>query len=278
MAHDDPAALLEAALDAAHAGGAAVLPFYGRPIAVDRKADDSPLTQADLASHRAVGDRLAATGLPVLSEESDPADVAGRRSWRRYWCVDPLDGTKEFVKGAPGGPAPPVTTGEFAVHVALVEDGRPTVGVVHLPVHVVTYWAAGGRAWRRAGASAPVALSTRPAGDPLAVLVSRDHAGPETEALVAAVAASGRGVETSAHGSSLKVCRVAEGAADLYPRLGPTAEWDTAAPQAIVEAAGGGLTDLTGAPLTYNKADLGNPSFACWGDPSLDWRPWWGRP
>ena len=268
MADPDLDPLLDAALDAAHAGGAAILPFYGRPIPVHRKADDSPLTQADLASHRAISDRLASTQLPVLSEESDPSEVSGRQSWLRYWCVDPLDGTKEFVRGAPGGADPPVTTGEFAVHVALVDDGRPTVGVVHLPVLDVTYWAAGGRAWRQTGGGAPVAISTRPSGDTLAVLVSRDHAGPETEAVLTALAASGRAVTTSAHGSSLKVCRIAEGQADLYPRLGPTWEWDTAAPQAIVEASGGGLTDAAGAPLTYNRADLRNPSFVCWGDPS----------
>ena len=267
----DPLAL---ALDAARAAGDAVLGFYGRPLAVDRKADDSPLTQADLAAHRAIARRLAASGVPVLSEESADGEVAGRESWDRFWCVDPLDGTKEFVKGSA---APPVTSGEFTVNIALVEGGAPTLGVVHVPVHGVTYWAADGRAWKQTGDAAPAAIATRPAGDPLTVVASRDHAGPEVAAIVGAIEAGGRRVESASLGSSLKFCLVAEGAADFYPRTAPTFEWDTAAAQAVLEAAGGGVSVADGRALGYNKASLRNPPVFAWGDPGLDWRPWLAR-
>ena len=263
--------LLALALDAARAGGAATLDHYGRPLTVDAKADDSPLTQADLASHRVISARLAASGLPVLSEESAAAEVAGRRRWDRFWCVDPLDGTKEFVKGSA---VPPVTSGEFTVNVALVERGAPTLGVVHVPAHGVTYWAAGGRAWKRTGDADAVEITARAAGDALTVVASRDHAGPEVAAILGAIEAAGRAVESASMGSSLKFCLVAEGAADFYPRTAPTFEWDTAAPQAILEAAGGGVSTADGARLTYNKADLRNPPVFAWGDPGLDWRPW----
>ena len=266
--------LLALALDAARAGGDATLGFYGRPLAVDHKADDSPLTQADLASHRAIADRLAASGVPVLSEESDPDEVAGRAGWDRFWCVDPLDGTKEFVKGSA---VPPVTSGEFTVNVALVEDGAPTLGVVHVPVLGITYWAAGGRAWKQTGDAKPMEISTRTAGDPLTVVASRDHAGAGVAAILTAIE-SQRPMESTSMGSSLKFCLVAEGAADFYPRTAPTFEWDTAAPQAILEASGGGVSVRSGERLGYNKADLRNPSVFAWGDPALDWRPWLAAP
>ncbi|MDT0631208.1 3'(2'),5'-bisphosphate nucleotidase CysQ [Rubrivirga litoralis] len=263
--------LLDTALDAALAGGAAILPLYGRPLPVDHKADDSPLTQADTAAHRAIVGRLAATGLPVLSEEGDPEDADGR-DWRRFWCVDPLDGTKEFVKGAA---TPPITSGEFTVNVALIEDGAPVLGVVHVPVHGVTYYAAGGAAWKRTGGAEPVPISTRRAPEgSLTVVASRDHAGAEVDAILARVEAEGRAVEAAPVGSSLKFCLVAEGRADFYPRTVPTFEWDTAAAQAVVEAAGGGVATRDGARLAYNKSDLRNPSVFCWGDSALDWRRW----
>ena len=265
--------LLALALDAARAAGDAILGHYGRPIPVDYKADDSPLTQADTDAHRVIADRLrAGADLPVLSEESPPAEVADRRAWARFWCVDPLDGTKEFVKGAQ---TPPVRSGEFTVNVALIDGGAPVLGVVHVPVLGVTYAAAGGRAWKQTGGEAPTPIATRPAPPAaLAVVASRDHAGPEVARVVARARAGGRAVETASMGSSLKFCLVAEGAADFYPRTGPTFEWDTAAAQAVVEAAGGGVSTRDGARLRYNKADLRNAAVFCWGDPALDWRPW----
>ena len=267
--------MVDLALDAARAGGAAILPLYGRPIPVDRKADDSPLTQADTAAHRAIEDRLRTSDLPVLSEEGDP-EAADRGGWRRFWCVDPLDGTKEFVKGAA---TPPVTSGEFTVNVALVEDGVPVLGVVHVPVLGVTYWAEGGAAWKQTGDGEPARISTRPAPEgALTVVASRDHAGPEVAAILDRAEADGRAVELASMGSSLKFCLVAEGRADFYPRTVPTFEWDTAAAQAVVEAAGGGVATRDADRLAYNKADLRNPPVFCWGDPGLDWRRWLDSP
>ena len=267
--------LLALARDAAEAAGQAILQFYGRPLPVDTKADDSPLTQADLAAHRTISERLVASGLPVLSEEGDP-ESADRRGWRRFWCVDPLDGTKEFVKGAA---TPPVTSGEFTVNIALIEDGAPVLGVVHVPVHGVTYFAAGGAAWKQVGHGEPVRISTRPAPPgALTVVASRDHAGPEVAALLDRVEADGRAVDSTSMGSSLKFCLVAEGKADFYPRTVPTFEWDTAAAQAVVEAAGGGVGTREADRLAYNKDDLRNPSVFCWGDPALDWRRWLEQP
>lgn len=270
--------LLALALDAARAGGDAILGFYGRPLTVDAKADDSPLTQADLAAHRTITAALrAGSDVPVLSEESPEAEVAGRKAWRRFWCVDPLDGTKEFIKGSPvaGSDRPPVTSGEFTVNIALVEDGVPTLGVVHVPVHGVTYFAAGGEAWKQTGDADAVRIATRTApDDTLTIVASRDHAGAEVVAILDNAEDSGRAVASASMGSSLKFCLVAEGAADLYPRTVPTFEWDTAAAQAIVEAAGGGVSTRDGARLGYNKDDLRNPSVFAWGDAGLEWREW----
>ncbi len=263
--------LLALAHDAAKAAGQAILRFYGQPIPVDRKADDSPLTQADLAAHRTIIERLATSGIPVLSEEGAPETV-DRSAWTRFWCVDPLDGTKEFVKGSL---TPPIRSGEFTVNIALIEDGAPVLGVVHVPVQGVTYFAAEGSAWKQVGDAEPVPISTRRVPDgALTVVASRDHAGPEVAAILEQVEADGRSVDSASMGSSLKFCLVAEGAADFYPRTVPTFEWDTAAAQAVVEAAGGGVGTRASDRLTYNKDDLRNPSVFCWGDPSLDWRRW----
>lgn len=257
--------LLELARAAALDGGRAILPFVGRDLPHDVKADDSPLTQADLAAHRAIVSRLEAlSALPILSEEGDP-EAMDRSGWTRFWCVDPLDGTKEFIKG----------TGQFTVNVALIEHGRPTVGVVHVPVSGVTYAAADGVVTKEEGEGTPVAIVVRaaPRGG-LAVVASKDHAGPEVAAFIEAAEAAGRSVERASMGSSLKFCLVAEGAADVYPRTVPTFEWDTAAAQAVVEAAGGRVMTADGRPLGYNKADLRNPAVFAVGDPDLPWRDW----
>ena len=268
---DDAEPLVNLAREAAGEAGQAILSLYGQPLPVDLKADDSPLTQADLAAHRIIAERLASSGLPVLSEEGTPETV-DRRGWDRFWCVDPLDGTKEFVKGAT---SPSGGSGEFTVNIALIEGGVPVLGVVHVPVHGVTYWAAGGMAWKQTGDGEAVRLATRlaPAGA-LTVVASRDHAGPEVAAILDRIDADGRRVESASMGSSLKFCLVAEGRADFYPRTVPTFEWDTAAAQAVVEAAGGGIGTRVSDRLRYNKDDLRNPSVFCWGDPALDWRRW----
>lgn len=263
--------LLTAALYAARAGGDAILQHYGRTTSHQTKADASPLTQADLAAHRAILTHLSNStpGVPVLSEESPPQAMEARLNWDTYWCVDPLDGTKEFIKG----------TDEFTVNIALVTGDAAVLGVVHVPVHAVTYFAVDGLAWKQTGNDAPVRIATRPQrADMLTVVASRDHSGPGVAAFVACAEAAGRTVEVTSKGSSLKMCLVAEGVADVYPRMVPTFEWDTAAAQAIVEAAGGGVSTLNGQRLRYNKADLRNPSVVAWGDRALDWLPWAGGP
>ena len=245
--------------------GRLILTHYGKPIPVEVKSDDSPLTQADRAAHHLLSDRLRALApdVPVLSEESPAAEIAGREGWRRFWCVDPLDGTKEFIKG----------TGEFTVNVALIEDGEPVLGVVHVPVKGITYYAAKGEgAFKQVGGAAPERIHARAADAAhLTVVASRDHAGPAVGAFVENLKAAGSEVDLTSMGSSLKFCLVAEGAADLYPRTVPTMEWDTAAAQAVVEAAGGTLTTLDGERLRYNKPVLRNPSVLAAGG-GFDWQ------
>ena len=240
----------------AEEAGARVLEVYGRDFEVMAKADRSPLTEADLAAHRHITRRLAALtpDVPVLSEEAaDDAPFDVRRAWTRFWLVDPLDGTKEFVK----------RNGEFTVNIALVDNGAVVLGVVHAPVLACTYAAAVGHgAWREDGDAEAAAIRVRTAAsdEPMQVVASRSHAGPETTAFLDALS-DRRPVEVVSKGSALKICLVADGSAQLYPRLGPTMEWDTAAAQAVVEQAGGHLVSLSGEPLRYNKTALLNPHF-----------------
>lgn len=241
--------------------GREILEYHGREVPVEYKADDSPLTLADRASHQVIVDALGALTpeIPVLSEESSDEETAERRSWSRFWLVDPLDGTKEFIK----------QTGEFTVNIALVEGDRPMLGVVHIPVSGVTYEATRGLGARvlRPGEE-PAAIRVRRADrDRLTVVASRDHAGPRVKAFLESL----EGAEVTSMGSSLKFCLVAEGKADFYPRVVPTMEWDTGAAQCIVEEAGGVLTDLDGRALRYNKECLRNPSIMTYGDRDIDW-------
>ena len=240
--------------------GAAIVDVYRRDFAVERKDDDSPLTEADLASNRVILARLKGLtpDLPVLSEESSHVELDERRAWTRYWLVDPLDGTKEFVK----------RNGEFTVNIALIDGERPVLGVVHAPVLDVTYsGVVGAGAYRRQGDSLDEAIQVRAPGAALRVVASRTHANQATEAYVHQLR-SRWDVEVVSKGSSLKICLVAEGAAHVYPRTGPTMEWDTAAAHAVLEAAGGILVEAShGQRLRYNKRDLLNPHFvAAWSD------------
>jgi len=256
------AELLDAVLDLARRAGEAVLAVYGSEFAVQAKEDRSPLTEADLRAHGVIVAGLAALtpDLPVLSEESaaEPYDV--RAGWGRYWLVDPLDGTREFVR----------RNGEFTVNIALIDGHSPRLGVVYAPALDLAY--GGGAAlgaFRQAGTGGRTPIHvTVPAARPARVVGSRSHAG---ESLARFLANLGEHALLSM-GSSLKLCLVAEGAADVYPRLGPTSEWDTAAAQAVVEGAGGRVTDLAGEPLRYNaKAELLNPHFLVFGDRGRDW-------
>lgn len=245
----------------ARSAGDAILEVYGQDFPVKLKSDKSPLTEADLASHRMICSGLAdlAPDTPVLSEESAGVPFAVRSGWRRYFLVDPLDGTREFVK----------RNGEFTVNIALIEDHQPVLGVVHVPVTGVTYFGAAGLGAFKQGDAAPEAIRVRlPAAEPVVVVGSRSHASPDLQSWLAALGAH----ELVSMGSSLKFCLVAEGEADFYPRLGPTSEWDTAAAQAVVEAAGGRVVKLDGQDLRYNtKADILNPAFLVYGDANRDW-------
>ena len=246
----------------ARAAGDAVMSVYARDFSVQLKADRSPVTEADRAADDIISAGLLQLSptLPVLSEESAPAPWSQRRCWERYWLVDPLDGTKEFVK----------KNGEFTVNIALIEDHRAVLGVVRAPALDVEFSGiVGGGAWRRRGRDplVPVQVSRNPSV-PLQVMGSRSHPGPGLRAYLKRLGP----YELKPMGSSLKICLVAEGHADIYPRLGPTCEWDTAAAQAILESAGGGMIDLAGQPLRYNTKDrLTNPHFVAFGDPGRDW-------
>jgi 3'(2'), 5'-bisphosphate nucleotidase len=254
----------DALLDVALEAGEAIMDVYKRDFAVTAKTDDSPLTEADLAAHRIIGARLAAMAaqIPVLSEESDQREYAQRRSWREMWLVDPLDGTKEFVS----------RNGEFTVNIALVREGQPLLGVVHAPALGRTYAGIKGEgAWTRVdGRWQPIA-ARRYTGGRAVVVVSRSHRGKAVDEFLARLEAKEGTAELVSSGSSLKLCLVAEGAADVYPRLGPTSEWDTGAGQVVVEAAGGKVRDLHMHPLRYNKVDLLNPWFIAAGSGDYDW-------
>jgi 3'(2'), 5'-bisphosphate nucleotidase len=242
--------------------GAAILEVYSTNFDVEAKEDDSPLTQADLAAHRTIMDGLRKIGsdMPIISEESGLPDFDLRAAWQRYWLVDPLDGTREFVK----------RNGEFTVNIALIENHRPVLGVVHVPVMGKTYIGCEGRGSevRMAdGKRQPINIAVESAS-PVRVVGSRSHRGASLDAFLEKL----ESFEMVPMGSSLKFCLVAEGAADIYPRLGPTSEWDTAAAQAVVEQAGGAVLQLDGKPLSYNeKSDILNPHFLVLGPRDHDW-------
>ncbi len=236
------------ALDA----GAAIMTIYEEAFHIELKDDNTPLTSADRASHDVIikGLKKVSPDIPILSEEGRDIPYDERRLWQRFWLVDPLDGTKEFIK----------RNGEFTVNIALVEKGVVIAGVIYVPAHDVIYFGQVGiGSWRAENGQEPVPISVRTPdkSSGLTVVMSRSHPSRElTDFLVDIDVAEALPV-----GSSLKFCVVAEGRADLYPRLGPTMEWDTAAGQAVVEAAGGTVETLDGNPLSYNKENLLNPHF-----------------
>lgn len=258
----DLQALLPDLIAVSQRAGDAILEVYGQNFSVTHKVDDSPLTQADLASHVIIRDTLAklTPDVPLLSEESADIDFQTRSGWRQYWLVDPLDGTREFVN----------RNGEFTVNIALIRNHQPVCGIVHVPVSGVTYTGiANDGARRYAAGQEPVAIKVRqPCPSPIIVVGSRSHANPRLEQHLASLG----DYELVSMGSSLKFCLLAEGNADFYPRLGPTSEWDTAAAHAVVTAAGGRIIKLNGEPLEYNrKESLLNPEFLVIADPGRDW-------
>ncbi|WP_429234483.1 3'(2'),5'-bisphosphate nucleotidase CysQ [Aeromonas salmonicida] len=240
----------------ARAAGDIIMAIYSQPFTVEYKGDESPLTAADKGAHEVIVQALAGLtpDIPVLSEESGPEVMGLRHGWSRYWLVDPLDGTKEFVS----------RNGEFTVNIALIEDGKPLWGLVYAPVlDRLWYGGKGMGAWRVADGKRE-AIQTMPhqEGSPWRVVGSRNHLSRETLDYLARFGDIERGeIELVSMGSSLKFCIIAEGGAELYPRLAPTCEWDTAAAQAVLEGAGGSVTRLDGSPLAYNKPDILNPWF-----------------
>ena len=274
---------LQTAIVGAITAGRTILEVYdSTDMGVEKKADDSPLTRADRRSHEIITAAIGGFSIPVLSEEGRDIPFAERRQWPRMWIVDPLDGTKEFIK----------RNGEFTVNIALAEEGVPTMGVIYVPVTDTLYFAdqARGAFMRSACAATGVdkASATHQGGlddiiaasvrlpvpkdpeRPFTVMGSRSHATPELTAYVAAMREKHGDVDFISAGSSLKICKVAEGKADVYPRLGPTMEWDTAAGQAIAVASGARVVRHdNGEPLSYNKADLLNPWFVVERPPHL---------
>ena len=253
---------LENVLEIALQAGDKILEVYGSDdFDVQNKDDDSPLTRADLASHRHIVAALEKLpeALPILSEEAADIPYEKRSTWARYWLVDPLDGTKEFIK----------RNGEFTVNIALIDDGRPVLGVVHAPALATTYLAAESVGAFKIIDGKRTPMRTRTCAPVPALVVSRSHQDEKLAQFLSQVPRH----EAVSRGSSLKFCLVAEGSADLYPRTGPTSEWDTAAGQCVAEVAGGKvlrLPDLQA--LRYNQKDsLLNPMFAVIGDTGHDW-------
>ncbi len=259
---DNLQSLLRPALDIARKAGEEILKIYKTDFDVESKSDDSPLTAADLASHRTIiaGLEALTPDLPILSEESGEIPFETRSQWPRYWLVDPLDGTKEFIN----------RNGQFTVNIALIDGHKAVLGVVHVPVTGESYYGCeGAGAFLKKGEAdeAPI-RAARLADGPVRVVGSRSHRGKSLDGYLERLGDH----EMVPMGSSLKFCLVARGDADVYPRLGLTSEWDTAAAQAVLEAAGGGVITVEGEPLSYNaKADILNPFFIAFADGSRDW-------
>ena len=261
-------ALLDRVLDLCRQAGSEILKIYNQARAVEviQKADSSPVTEADFVSHRVLVDGLGKLldSVPILSEEGEPVPYEQRRLWQRYWLIDPLDGTKEFIS----------RNGEFTVNVALVEQGVPVLGVVYVPVLELAYLGLKGNgAWKLDSTGLHPINTRKLGGGTFAVVASRRHGAEAVGKLLTKLEKVFGNIETRNMGSSLKLCLVAEGEADLYPRLAPTCEWDTAAAQAIVESAGGQVLTESLDVMRYNaKENILNPHFFVVGDVDHDWK------
>ncbi|MGM5485308.1 MAG: 3'(2'),5'-bisphosphate nucleotidase CysQ [Nanobdellota archaeon] len=237
--------MIEDIKDIARKAGEKTLEIYNKDFETEYKDDKSPLTEADLASNEVIVDGLKKiSDHPILSEETKEVDHEERKGWDKFWLIDPLDGTKEFIK----------RNGEFTVNIALIEDGEPTFGVVYVPVKDQMYYSYNGKSYLD-GEELPFGKER----DNFVVVASRSHFNDETKEYIEKITSD---YELISRGSSLKLCAVAEGSADIYPRLGPTMEWDTAAAHAVVRGAGREVYDVsTNKPLKYNKESLKNPFF-----------------
>ena len=260
--------LLHSVIKIAKQAGEAILAVYHNQeaMAVQIKADQSPLTQADIAAHTVIIEALSklTPEWPVLSEEGAEIPYAERAKWQRYWLIDPLDGTREFIE----------RNGEFTVNIALIENHEPSLGVVYAPILNTCYFAQKNHgAYKQIGESVPQPIQTkRLQNRELTIIGSRHHGRAEIENFLKPFPPH----QIIYSGSAIKFCLVAEGRADLYPRLTPTSEWDTAAAQCVLFAAGGNVFIKEGGALLYNtKASLQNPSFLAVGDLNFNWLQYW---
>ncbi len=259
----DLQALLPAVVDLARNAARRILKIYQSPdLQITQKADQSPVTAADMAAHHLInaGLNLITTDIPVLSEENCDIPFSTRQKWQRYWLVDPLDGTRQFIRG----------NGQFSVNIALIEHHKPVLGVILSPVSGSLYYAwRNGGAWKQSPQQEPTQIQCSTAkGGKVRVTSNHSQAKGRFKAFLNNIGQ----FQHIRMGSSIKSCLIAEGLADLYPRLGPTSEWDTAAAQIIVEQAGGHIVDTHMQPLRYNTKDsLLNPHFFVSGDPTTDW-------
>jgi 3'(2'), 5'-bisphosphate nucleotidase len=227
-----------------------VLHIYQSDFKVHFKEDETPITAADLAANEIItqGLRRIARDIPIISEEGSETPWEERKHWRRFWLVDPIDGTKDFTQ----------RTGEFTINIAMIEEGEPVMGVVVAPALKEAYWGVKGEgAYKRDRTGKARHIRVAEPRDSLRVVASKNHLNEDTRAFIAKLGPH----ETVQAGSSLKFCRIAEGHADIYPRLGPTSEWDTAAAHAVLLAAGGKVQTFEGDPLRYGKEDVLNPWF-----------------
>jgi 3'(2'), 5'-bisphosphate nucleotidase len=267
-----PHPLMAPVIDLCRRAGEVILPFWRSAVEVTAKSDNSPVTAADLAAHELLVAGLKALdpSIHILSEEDANIPLSERSQWQRWWLVDPLDGTKEFISGSE----------EFTVNVALIEKGRVVFGVVSMPTNNRCYFGGAGLgAWRSDDAAhlQPIKVRHQPAaGESFTVVASRRHSSPEQEKLLAGLSAAVGPLQLTNIGSSLKFCLLAEGAADCYPRLAPTSQWDTAAAQGVVEGAGGVVLNLAGETFDYppretllNAFFLALPAQAAWRDALL---------
>ena len=258
----DPDQWLDAVIKIARDAGKKILDVYVTDFDVSHKHDNTPLTEADMAAHKTIVKGLKAldAGFPILSEESAHVAFSERSEWTTYWLVDPLDGTREFIK----------KNGEFTVNIALIHEHKPILGVIYVPVNGMCYFAAKHLgAYKQPREQEAVAIHTRDKPRDFTIVAgSRSHRGDSLNAFLDKIGK----YDIVSMGSSLKSCLVAEGKADIYPRLGPTSEWDTAAAQCVVEEAGGKILELNMQPMRYNtKRSLLNPHFVVIGDPTFDW-------
>ena len=255
--------IIDDLFDISYRAGAAIMQYYQSPRSLETslKTDQSPLTAADLAAHKIICDGLnqLTPQLPVLSEESEPCDFAKRQTWTRYWLVDPLDGTKEFIKHRK----------HFTVNIALIERHRATFGIVYAPALNRWYWASDTLgAFKGLGQNQPLRLNHSITPSQLRIVASRNHQHPQLQQLLTMLPS----YKLINMGNSLKFCHIAQGLADLYPRLGPTSEWDTAAAHCILSNAGGDILTLDGQSLRYNSKDsLLNPAFIAIANPNSPW-------